>query len=78
MVASLLRLTGLDWPVPDDSTLCRRQKTLKVQIPFRRADGPLNLLVDTEPWRRHWSEGHGEGHQVSWRMRWDRDPSGAA
>ena len=47
MVASLLRLAGLDWPVPDYSTLCRRQKTLKVQIPYRRADGPLNLLVDS-------------------------------
>ncbi len=47
MVASLLRLAGLDWPVADDSTLCRRQKTLKVQIPFRRADGPLNLRVDS-------------------------------
>ena len=34
MVASLLRLAGLDWPVPDYSTLCRRQKTLKVQIPY--------------------------------------------
>jgi hypothetical protein len=47
MVASLLRLAGLDWPVPDYSTLCRRQKTLHVQIPYRRADGPLNLLVDS-------------------------------
>ena len=47
MVASLLRLAGLDWPVPDYSTLCRRQKTLNVQIPYRRADGPLNLLVDS-------------------------------
>ena len=25
MVASLLRLAGLDWPVPDCSTPCRRQ-----------------------------------------------------
>ena len=47
MVASLLHLAGLDWPVPDYSTLCRRQKTLKVQIPYRRADGPVNLLVDS-------------------------------
>jgi hypothetical protein len=47
MVASLLRLAGLDWPVPDYATLCRRQKTLKVQIPYRRADGALNLLVDS-------------------------------
>ena len=47
MVASLLRRAGLDWPVPDYSTLCRRQKSLAVQIPYRRADGPLNLLVDS-------------------------------
>lgn len=47
MVASLLRLAGLDWPVPDYSTLCRRQKTLKVQIPYRRAGGPLNLQVNS-------------------------------
>jgi len=47
MVASLLHLAGLDWPVPDYSTLCRRQKTLAVQIPYRRSNGPLNLLVDS-------------------------------
>ncbi|SNR32344.1 transposase, partial [Puniceibacterium sediminis] len=27
MVASLLRLAGLNWSVPDFSTLCRRQRT---------------------------------------------------
>ena len=47
MVASLLKMADLDWPVPDYTTLCRRQKTLAVQIPYRRADGPLNLLVDS-------------------------------
>ena len=40
-------MAGLDWPVPDYSTLCRRQKSLTVQIPYRRAEGPLNLLVDS-------------------------------
>ncbi|SMX50935.1 hypothetical protein MAA8898_05142 [Maliponia aquimaris] len=45
MVVRLRRLAGLDWPVPDYSTQCRRQKTLKMQIPYRRADGPLHLLV---------------------------------
>ena len=48
-VASLLRLAGLDWPVPDHSTLCRRQKTLAVQLPCRGSGGPLHLLVDGEP-----------------------------
>jgi hypothetical protein len=47
MVSSLLKLADLDWAVPDYTTLCRRQKTLAVQIPYRRADGPLNLLVDS-------------------------------
>lgn len=47
MVASLLKMAGLDWAVPDYTTLCRLSKTLAVQIPYRRVDGPLNLLVDS-------------------------------
>jgi hypothetical protein len=47
MVASLLKMADLDWAVPDYTTLWRRQKTLAVQIAYRRADGPLNLLVDS-------------------------------
>jgi transposase len=46
-VDSLLRLVGLDWTVPDFSTLCRRQKTLAVNIPYRGSRGPLHLLVDS-------------------------------
>ena len=45
MVASLLELAGLDWPVPDFSTLCRRQKSLTGQIPYRRGPGALRLLI---------------------------------
>ena len=48
MVASILEMAGLDWPVPDFSTLSLRQKILSVQIPQRRAPGSLNLLVDNE------------------------------
>ncbi len=47
MVESLIKLTNLDWTVPDSSTLCRRQKDLTVNIPYRRAEGPLHLLVDS-------------------------------
>lgn len=47
MVASILSMAGLDWPVPDFSTLSRRQKRITVQISNRRAPGPLNLLVDS-------------------------------
>jgi hypothetical protein len=44
-VESLLHLNGLDWTVPDFSTLSRRQKTLAVIIPFRGSQGPLHLLI---------------------------------
>jgi Transposase DDE domain len=44
---SLLQLIGLDWDVPDFSTLSRRQKTLAVNIPFRGSQGPLHLLIDS-------------------------------
>lgn len=47
MVASILSMAGLDWPVPDFSTVSRRQKRITVQISSRRASGPLNLLVDS-------------------------------
>ena len=47
MVESILSMAGLDWPVPDFSTLSRRQKRITVRISNRRAPGPLNLLVDS-------------------------------
>ncbi len=46
-VESLLLLIGLDWTVPDFSTLCRRQRTLAVNIPYRGSQGPLHLLIDS-------------------------------
>ena len=45
-VESLLVLAGLNWKVPDFSTLCRCQKTLNVSIPYRGGSGPLHLLID--------------------------------
>jgi len=56
-VESLLALVGLDWAVPDFSTLCRRQRALSVAIPYRGSPGPLHLLVDSTgikaPSRQH-------------------------
>ena len=54
---SLLLLIGLDWVVPDFSTLCRRQRTLKVSLPYRGGTGPLNLLIDSTGIK---AEGEGE------------------
>ena len=56
-VQSLLQLIGLDWAVPDFSTLCRRQRTLKVSLPYRGGTGPLNLLIDSTGIK---AEGEGE------------------
>ena len=73
MVESLLRMAGLeDWPVPDFSTLCRRQKTVSIQIPFRRAGGDLNLLVDSTGVKMRgdgeWQvRRHGPGRRRQWR-----------
>ncbi|MCP1714091.1 hypothetical protein J2T36_003326 [Kerstersia gyiorum] len=47
MVQSLLRLAKLDWPVPDFSTVCRRQKTLQVELSYQPSPSPLQLLVDS-------------------------------
>ena len=43
LVESLIRMAGLDWPVPDYATLCRRQASIAVQIPYRASGQPLNL-----------------------------------
>ena len=47
MVESLTKLANLDWRVPDFSTLSKRQKDLVVDIPYRRPEGGLHLLVDS-------------------------------
>ncbi len=41
----------------DFSTLCRRQRTLKVSLPYRGGTGPLNLLIDSTGIK---AEGEGE------------------
>ena len=56
-VQSLLRLVGLDWATPDFSTLCRRQQTLNVSLPYGGSTGPLNLLIDSTCIK---AEGEGE------------------
>ena len=47
MAQSLLRLAGLHWPVPDYSTVSRRQKTLQVAIGATPTTTGLHLLVDS-------------------------------
>jgi len=47
MAQSLLELAGLDWQVPDFSTVSRRQKHLSVMIGALPATTGLHLLVDS-------------------------------
>ena len=56
-VESLMELVGLDWAVPDFSTLCRRQRTLPAIISYRGSQGPLRLLIDSTGIK---AEGEGE------------------
>lgn len=68
-------MTGLDWPAPDVSTLCRRQARIAVQIPYRPSGQPLTLPVDSTGIK---FRGDGEWlvrkHGTSRRHRAKRDP----
>ena len=72
MVESLLRLAGLAWKVPDFSTVRRRQKTLRVQLPYCPTTSALDLLVDSTgikflgegEWKR---KKHGAEYRRQWR-----------
>ena len=47
VAASLIKMAVLDWPVPDYTTLYRRQQTLSVELGGRSNSGGLHLLVDS-------------------------------
>lgn len=68
----MLRLLGLDWPVPCFSTVSRRQATLTVNIPVRRRAEPLHLLVDSTGLKicgeGEWKvKKHGPEYRRAWR-----------
>jgi len=75
LAQSLLKLAELDWPVPDLSTVSRRQKTLHVKLSVRfqrRNAAGLHLLVDSTgikflsegEWKR---KKHGAEYRRQWR-----------
>tara|TARA_B100000780_G_scaffold261171_1_gene213444 strand:+ start:569 stop:895 length:327 start_codon:yes stop_codon:yes gene_type:complete len=71
-VENLLKLIGLNWPVPDFSTLCRRQRTLSVAIAYQGSTGPLHLLIDSSGIKvegeGEWSaRKHGRSKRRLWR-----------
>jgi hypothetical protein len=78
MAQSLLKLAGLDWQVPDFSTVSRRQKHLSVTIGAQPTTTTgLHLLVDSTGIKML---GEGEWktkkHGVNYRRQWRKvDPS---
>lgn len=72
MAQSLLKLAGLDWQVPDFSTVSRRQKHLVVTIAAHPATTGLHLLVDSTgikmlgegEWK---TKKHGADYRRQWR-----------
>src|SRR6187455_2604407 len=68
LIGSIIRLLGLDLPVPDHSTLSRRAETLEVARP-KAGSAPMHLLVDSTGLKLcgpgEWLiEKHGEGAPV--------------
>src|ERR687883_1659274 len=71
LISSVLRLLGLDLPVPDHSTLSRRAETLEVPRP-KAGSAPVHLLVDGTGLKLcgpgEWlMEKHGTKRRRSWR-----------
>ena len=72
MVASLLKLSNLDWTAPNYTTLCRRQQHLQVSISYRPNPNGLHLLVDSTgvkmlgegEWK---TKKHGADYRRQWR-----------
>jgi transposase len=72
MLASIMRLLGLDLPVPDHTTFSRRSTTLTVTRALSAASGPVNVVIDSTglqvfgagEWQR---EKHGGQGRRTWR-----------
>jgi hypothetical protein len=72
MMKSLLELTKLKEDAPDYSTLCRRGKTLKVNLGIKKSSKPIHVLVDSTgiqvigegQWKKL---RHGESRHQLWR-----------
>jgi IS5 family transposase len=47
LMASIIKLLGLDLAVPDHSVLCRRRKQLEISLPRKSKNQALHLVVDS-------------------------------
>ena len=72
LLGSLMRLFGLDLPVPDHTTFSRRSADLKVASALARTDGPVTVVIDSTGLKvfgkGEWHlEKHGGQAHRSWR-----------
>ncbi|MBE5528305.1 hypothetical protein A9J41_12380 [Laribacter hongkongensis] len=71
LIESLIKLAGLDWQVPNFSTLSRRQHSIAVKILAQQHGRGLQLLIDSTgiqflgegEWRR-------KKHSAEYRLQW--------
>ena len=47
LLGSLMRLLGLELPVPDHTTFSRRSPALEVVSELAKADGPVTVVIDS-------------------------------
>lgn len=72
LMKSLMRLNGLDLPVPDHTHMSRRAAQLAVEVPRRPRKGPIHVVVDSTG-LKIFGEGewkvrqHGVGKRRTWR-----------
>jgi hypothetical protein len=72
LMKSLMRLNGLDLPVPDHTHMSRRAAQLAVKIPRRPRQGPVHVVVDATGLKifgeGEWKvRSHGVGKRRTWR-----------
>jgi hypothetical protein len=76
MLASTMRLLGLDLPVPDHTTFSRRSGDLTVAKAVRTASGPVNVVIDATGLKvcgagkgqreKHGGKGHPSWPKLHW------------
>jgi IS5 family transposase len=67
-VRSLVRLLGVELSVPCYTTLCRRRRTLEVELPRRQKSEPLHVVVDSTGVKVY-GEGEWKVRQHGWSRR---------
>ena len=71
LLGSLMRLLGLDLPVPDHTTFSRRSADLAVAAALARTDGPVTVVIDSTGLKVFGKgEWHLEKHGGQARRRW--------